>query len=927
MSKDLYVIDGHSQIYAAYYAPTGGAFTAPSGEPTKATFIFITMLLKLLKERRPTHWVMAMDSPEPCFRHRLSPAYKANRPPMPEDLIRQIQRIEQVLQALRIPLIRLPGYEADDVIGALARLAGRRGYHCFLCSKDKDLEQLLSERVSLYDPRSGELLDPPGLLEKKGLRPDQVIDVLTLEGDTSDNVPGVPDVGPKTALQWIQKYGTLDGVLAHRDEIGGKRGENLRACLEQLELSRQLVTIDCRAPIEPDWQAMRVQPFDRPALEHIFGQLGFKRLLEQLAEVAALVGEDRSGAAETPAAGPPGELPFAAEPPPKTPATAASGARAPADHRLVDTPQAFEKFHRELSRQRAFAVDTETTSLNAVAAELVGLSFCWQAGVAYYLPLQAPLGQRRLDRAATLERLRPILTDPQVAKVGQNIKYDSVILRRAGIELAGVAFDTMVASYVLHPERSRHNLDSLALDFLGHDTIKLESLLGRGKGQLTFDQVDTPLAADYSAEDAEVTWRLYELFSRRFTDDDRRRLFQNVEMPLVEVLAELEYNGVALDVPVLKKLETQLGARLDELVGEIHRAAGCPFNVDSPKQLAEVLFDKLHLTPLKKTKSGRSTDQEVLESLAWRHPAPRLMLEYRQLSKLKGTYVGKLPAMICPATGRLHASFNQTITATGRLSSSDPNLQNIPVRSALGQEIRRAFVAGLPGHVLLAADYSQIELRLLAHLSGDAGLREAFAAAQDIHRFVAAQVFGVRLDQVTAEQRRKAKAVNFGIIYGQTPYGLSRAIGASVDDAKRFIDDYFTRYPKIVRFINETIAAAARQGYVTTLLGRRRPLPDLQSSNRAARQLAERMAVNTVVQGAAADMIKVAMVRLFRRLRRENLPLKMILQVHDELVFEVPRKAARDLAEIVRHEMADALPLDVPVTVDVGAGPNWLECK
>jgi len=903
MAKKLYIIDGHAQIYAAFYAPMQQALTAPNGEPTKAVFIFTAMLHKLLKEQKPDMLVMAMDSAGPTFRHEMYPEYKANRPAMPEELVGQIRRIEEILQAMQIPILRKDGFEADDIIGTLAEIAAKQEYEVYICSRDKDMEQLINEQVFMFDPKNGAVTDAEGLYANKGIHPEQVIDVLALMGDTSDNIPGVADVGPKTARQWIQKYGSLEGLLEHQDEIKGKRGVNLRAGLEQLKQSRELLTIDREVPLDFDWKEFELKPFEREKLEEVFGQLGFRKLLNQLNEISP------KATGTTPEKNP-------------TKTTAIE-----ANYQLVDTPEDFNEFLAELKKVKSFAVDTETTGTNPVAAELVGLSFSWQEGTGYYLPVKAPLGQQHLERTETLGRLKPILEDPKIAKTGQNIKYDMVILRRAGIDLAGVDFDTMVASYVLNSARTQHNMDSLAWDYLGHETIKLQSLIGKGKNQLTFDMVDTQTAADYAAEDADITWRLRQFLENQFTDDERRQLFCQVEMPLVEVLAELEFNGVALDVPWLKKLSTKLSRRCEELIEEIHKEAGTVFNVDSPKQLGQVLFEQIGLKVVKKTKTGPSTDQEVLETLSWQHPVPRLMLEYRTLSKLKNTYVDKLPSMICADTSRIHASFNQSITATGRLSSSDPNLQNIPIRTELGQEIRRAFVPDKKEDVILAADYSQIELRLLAHFSRDEGLLQAFESGQDIHRFVAAQVFGVELDEVDTAQRGKAKAVNFGIIYGQTPFGLSRSIGIPVEEARRFIDDYFERYPRIQEFIKQVIAQARQDGYVKTILGRRRLLPEINSQTASRRKLAERMAVNTVVQGSAADLIKVAMINLHQRIKSENLNLKMILQVHDELVFEVPREKTEPYGQIVRHEMASAIKLDVPIIVDVNSGNNWLEAK
>ena len=911
MAKTLYLIDGHAQIYAAFYAPIAASLTAADGEPTKATYIFTTMIFNLLKERQPDMLAVAMDAPGPTFRHELFDQYKAQRPPMPDDLPPQIDRIEEILTALRVPVLRVGGFEADDILGTVARQGARKGYHVYICSKDKDLEQLLSDQVSMYDPRSDAVLDVAALKENKGISPDQVVDVLALAGDPSDNIPGVPDVGPKTALQWIEKYHNLDQLIEHRDEIKGKRGANLRANLDQLHLSRQLATIDCQMPLEIDWSEFALKSFDRNALEDIFDRLDFHRLLAQLDALdPALAGSRRPDktTAEEPAS------------------AAGTQSETSATYELIDTQEAFDEFLAQLSKQKFFALDTETTGLNPVAADLVGLSFAWRAGRAYYLPVRAPMGQKCLDRKRTLTKLKKVLSDPKIKKTGQNIKYDMVVLRKAGIEVEGVAFDTMVASYVLNSAR-RHNLDSLAFDYLGHETIKLESLIGKGRNQLTFDMVDTAIAADYAAEDAEVTWRLTEYFEKRLVEPQLRRLYEEVEVPLVQVLSELEYQGVALDVPWLKRMSTQISVRQDELVEKIYAEAGGPFNIDSPAQLAQVLFGRLGLESVKSTKTGRSTDQEVLEALSWQHPIAALMLEYRQLSKLKNTYVDKLPAMICPATGRVHASFNQTVTATGRLSSSNPNLQNIPIRTDLGRQIRKAFVAQDTGGVILAADYSQIELRLLAHFSGDEALGAAFAAGEDIHQFVAAQVYGVAVDKVDSNQRRNAKAVNFGLIYGQSAYGLSRGTGMGMEEARQFIDDYFGRYPGIRKFIDGVISQARKDGYVRTILGRRRVIEGLRGGSGAGRKAAERMAVNTVVQGSAADLIKVAMINIYRRVKEEKLDLKMILQVHDELVFELPERKVKQYSELVQEEMAGAIELKVPVTVDVGWGSNWLECK
>lgn len=924
MAKTLYIIDGHALIYAAFYAPIGGNLTTLDGEPTKATLIFTTMLLKVLRERQPDMLAVTMDSPGPTFRHEMYDQYKANRPPMPEDLRPQIDRITQIIQAMRIPVLRVSGYEADDIIGTLAREASCKEYDVLICSKDKDMEQLLDDHVAMYDIKSGNVTDVQALFEKKGIKPGQVIDILALQGDTSDNIPGVPDVGPKTALQWIQKYDSLDGLLENKDQIKGKRGDNLRANIEQLQLSRQLATINRQSPVEIDWLELNVKPFDHIALKALFEELGFRKLVKQLDEIAQVATpEPTFTLTSVPTSTPTSAVRHTTtdEPPIQ------QQSQAKAEYQLIDTPELFTTFLAELSEQSIFAIDTETTGINPVAAELVGLSFAWQANRAFYLPVKAPLGLKCLDWREIREKLMGILVNPDIKKIGQNIKYDVIILERAGVELQGIAFDTMVASYVLAPGRIHHSLDSMAMDYLGHETIKLETIIGKGKKQLTFDQAHTQIAADYAAEDADITWQLYEFLSPRFTDERLTKLFNDVEMPLLQVLARMENNGVSLDIHWLKKMSSQISRRLEKLTEDIHKEAGCEFNIDSPKQLATVLFIKIGLTPVKKTKSGASTDQEVLQSLAGQHPVPSLMLEYRKLSKLKNTYIDKLPAMICNATNRVHASFNQTTTATGRLSSSNPNMQNIPIRSELGQEIRKAFVPGDKGNVILAADYSQIELRFLAHFCQDEGLLEAFRSGQDIHRFVASQVYDITVDEVNAKQRSKAKAVNFGLIYGQTAYGLSKSINMTVAEAQEFIDDYFARYPAIKTFIQSVISQAKKDSSVCTILGKRRPIIDLNSRNVSRRRLAERMAVNTVVQGSAADMIKLAMINLDRLIRKELSDMKMLLQVHDELVFELPAERVEEYSGVIRKEMTGAMELRVPITVDIGYGCNWLECK
>ena len=918
----LFIIDGHAQIYSAYYAPMR-PLNAPSGEPTKAVYVFTTALLGLLEREKPDMLVVAMDSKTPGFRTTIYPEYKAHRPPMPEDMPGQIVRIEQILEAMRIPMLRVDGYEADDVMGTLAVAAEKRGVEVYICSKDKDMLQLLGPSVFAYDIKTGKKTDPDTLLAETGLRPEQFVDVLALQGDTADNVPGVPDVGPKTAMDWIKKYGSLDALLAHADEIKGKRGDNLRANKDKIELSRELVTLHCDAPVEFDQSLFRVCEPDKQRLAAVFSELGFTRLLSQMG-----LKTDGSNASPSHAGQPPvarkgqGSLfEDGQEPPSVRPANKT--------YHLVDTPEKLDAFVNELKKQKQFAFDTETTHINAMRAELAGLSFSWQAHTGWYLPVRAPLGQNRLEPADVKKALGPILADAKRYKIAQNLKYDWLVLENAGMPVAvceGGVFDTMVASYCLSPDRGSHSMDAMSRDYLGYEPIAITSLIGKGKNQRTFDQADTQAACDYAAEDADVTWQLYMYLSRRLDAQPAlKKLFETVEMPLVEVLARMEANGVSLDTALLRRMSNEISDTIGELTDNIFQLAGVSFNIDSPRQLGEILFDRLGLESVKSGKTQRSTDVGVLEQLADRHEIVPLILQYRQLVKLKNTYIDKLGQLINPRTGRVHASFNQTVTATGRLSSSDPNLQNIPVRTALGRRIRAAFVPADKDGCILSADYSQIELRLLAHFSGDAALLKAFAEDRDIHSFVASQIYGVPLEEVTPQMRSKSKAVNFGIIYGQGPFGLARSVGISQQEARQFINDYFARYKSIRAFMDQLISKTQKQGYAETILGRRRPITGLNSRNHHVRSQAERLAVNTVIQGSAADLIKAAMVNIHRRIKKTEPEVKMILQIHDELVFELPQAQAERHAAWIKEEMTDAMPLRAPLKVDIAIGPTWME--
>ena len=900
--KTFYLIDGHAQIFRAYYAPFGAQLNAPDGEPTKATYIFSQMMLGILERQQPDYLAVALDYGDSSTeRKEFYPEYKANRDAAPEDFGPQVRRIEELLGIMSIPTFKVKGQEADDIIATIGRLLEEEEIELRIVSKDKDLHQLLTHKVKMWDPQKDFITNPENLLEDKGYTPEQAVEIQTLTGDSTDNIPGVPGIGPKKAVDLIKKYGSVEGVREHVDELTPKMSENVANQGDLFDLTRRLVTLNREVDFEFNLDACETGRVTLPELKPVFEELGFRRLLARL---------DGPGAEPAPAE---------EEPVRKS----ASG-----DYRLVATGKELEEFLAELKKTDFFAIDTETTSVHAVDCELVGLSFSWEQGKGWYLALRSNKGET-LDPDTTLEALRPILEDPAIGKCGQNIKYDLIVLRQAGIELQGIAFDTMIASYLLAPERRTQAMDALARDLLSLQTIPISDLIGKGKKQVTMLEVELDKVAEYAGEDADITWRLYELLAPKLETEGLRKLFDELEMPLLSVLADMENEGVALDLDKLEQTRVSLAAKVEELKGEIHSGAGREFNIDSPKQLSEILFDEMNLRVVKKTKTGRSTDASVLETLAAEtaHPLPGLILKYRAVNKLLGTYVAPLPELISEKTGRVHASFHQAVAATGRLSSSDPNLQNIPVRTEQGRQIRAAFVPGGPGRALITADYSQIELRVLAHLSKDKGLKEAFDSDQDIHTFVAAQIEGVEQDQVTREQRSRAKAVNFGIIYGQGAFGLARGLGISRAEAAKFIDEYKERYPGIPEFMEACVKEAEENGYVSTMLGRRRPISEIHSNNRNLRALGERLAINTVVQGSAADMIKQAMVNLHERISREELDMQLLIQVHDELVLDAPEDRVEDYSEIVRAEMAGAIELDVPVKVDVAWGKNWLESK
>lgn len=906
MAKTFYVIDGHYQVFRAYYAPFGD-LSSPSGEPTRATYVFTRMLLKLIWQAKPDYLAIAMDSGrENLRRTQLYPEYKATRAEPPEDLRPQIQRIIQIIQAMRVPLLQKTGVEADDIMATIARRLAGSGVRIVLVSRDKDLEQLLGEHVVLYDPTKDEIIDAARLEQVKGYPPEKATEVQALCGDSTDNVPGIPGVGPKTAARLIGRYGSAEAVLEHADELTGKLAENVRKHAENVLLARKLVTLDGDVDMDIQLSEFSLRDVRVAAARPIFVELGFSRILDQLDSPA-------TGQADRAVAEP-------------APAPAGRTTTKDFDYRCVDTPELLEELMAELKGVSRLAVDTETTSTQPMWAELVGISLSSRCGHGCYLPLGVPLGGKALDAQLVRKKLAGMLADPGIEKIGHNLKYDMIVLANFGLPLAGPMFDTMLAAYVLEADRGSFKLDSLAAEMLDHDCTPIQDLIGRGKDQRKMNEVPVEQVAVYAAEDADVALRLSDMLRPRLAEQGLSELFETIEMALVPVLTSMERDGVRVDPEDLNRQKPKLAARADELRERIIQAAGVQFNPDSPKQLGEVLFQRLGLPVLRRTKTGPSTNSSVLTELAVHHEVPALVLDYRRVSKLLSTYLKGLGQCIHPRTGRVHTSFHQTGTATGRLSSSDPNLQNIPVRTDMGRQIRAAFVAE-KGNVLLSADYSQVELRILAHLCEDETLTSAFHADRDIHRIVAAEVFGVKGEDVTPDQRGRAKTVNFGIIYGQTAYGLSQTLRIGRGEAQEIIDSHRARFPKIGQFLQACAQRAKDDGYVETLAGRRRRIAGFDSANPQRRALAERLAINSVVQGSAADLIKIAMIHIHRRLAEEKRPARMLLQIHDELLFETPRDAAEADGLIVVEEMTKAMQLSVPLKVDLGVGPNWRDAK
>lgn len=897
-AKPLVLVDGSSYLFRAFHALP--PLTNSKGEPTGALVGVVNMLRKLVADYQPERIAVVFDASGKTFRDEIYPDYKANRPPMPDELRAQIAPLHETVRALGLPLIMVAGVEADDVIGTLAAQASRLGLQTLISTGDKDLAQLVDPQVTLVNTMTDTLMDRQGVVEKFGVPPERIVDYLSLVGDSVDNIPGVDKCGPKTAVKWLQTYGDLAGVTAHAGEVAGKVGDNLRAALEWLPRSRDLATIRCDLELDMTLEDLRPRSPDLSRLREIYSRIESTRLL------ASLGAEATTKAPVTPQAQGPDQIRKGYE--------------------CLLTPDQLDAWVQRLEQAELFAIDTETQGLDYMQAGLVGLSFAVAPGQAAYLPLaHSYLGVPiQLDPASVWSRLAPLLADPQRAKVGQNLKFDLSILARHGVDLQGIAYDTMLESYVLDSTATRHDMDSLAAKYLDWQTIKFEQVAGKGAAQIGFDQVRLEEATAYAAEDADVTLRLHQcLWPKLAQEAALERLFRDIEMPLVPVLSRMERNGVRIDAAMLAEQSREMAERLAELELQAQAVAGRPFNLGSPKQIGEILFDIQGLPVLERTPTGApSTAESVLQELSDSYELPRLILEHRGLSKLKSTYTDKLPQQISPVSGRVHTSYHQAVAATGRLSSSDPNLQNIPVRTEEGRRIRQAFIAS-PGYRLLAADYSQIELRIMAHLSEDEGLIRAFAAGQDIHRATAGEVFGIPPEAVTPDQRRSAKAINFGLIYGMSAFGLAKQLGIVQKAAQAYVDLYFQRYPGVRAFMDRIRTTAREQGYVETLFGRRLYLPEISARNPQRRAAAERTAINAPMQGTASDIIKIAMITLDRWIRESGADVRMIMQVHDELVFEVAEVEVEPSLIAIRERMQAAATLRVPLVVDVGLGDNW----
>jgi len=882
----VFLIDGSSYVYRAFFAIAH--LSNSKGFPTNAIYGFTNMLLKILREKGAEYAAIAFDAPGPTFRHEVFGEYKANRPSMPEDLRVQVPHIKEVVSALRVPVLEKEGYEADDLIATLARRLERGGIETVVVSGDKDLMQLISSLITMYDPMKDKTFQVPDVKERFGVPPDKVVEVMGLMGDTSDNIPGVPGIGPKTASQLIDEFGSIENLLKNVEKVkSGKVRSSLERYAEQARLSRELATLDSEAPLDWGVEALKLGEPDRKNLQAIFKEMEFAKLLRDF----SLQTDHRDD-----------------------------------DYRLITGRGEFDDLVQNLKKAGTFALDLESTSIEPMRAEIVGLSFSFEPHRAFYLPVghAYPGAPEQLSREGVLRTLRPLLEDPGMKKYGQNIKYDYILLANSGIRLQGIAGDDMIASYLLNPSKHRHSLEELSREYLDRQIITYSDVAGSGAKAIPFSQVEVGKACRYSGEDADLTLQLAQLLMPKIEADGFAELFHEVELPLIEVLAAMEMNGVRLDVPLLEVMSREFEIKMDKISEEIFDLAGESFNINSPQQLGKILFERLKLPGGKRTKTGYSTDVEVLNELSKDFPLPAKVLEYRSLSKLKSTYVDALPQLVNPKTGRIHTSFNQTVTATGRLSSSDPNLQNIPIRSPEGRRIREAFMPE-EGSRILSADYSQVELRILAHLSRDPFLVDTFQKDQDVHAATAGEIFHVSPDRVNPEMRRLAKVINFGIIYGMSAFGLAKELGIQPAVAQAYIANYFQKYHGVRDYIDSSLEAAREKGYVTTLMNRRRYLPDIKSPNRSVRQFAERIAINAPIQGTAADLIKVAMIRIHRRLIQEKRETKLTLQIHDELVFEVPEGELEGVRAMVKEEMEGVMKLVIPLKVEVGVGKNWAE--
>lgn len=931
MEKKLFLLDGMALIYRAYFALSKVPRLTSYGLNTGAIMGFTNTLLELLKNQKPSHIAVVFDTEAPTNRHLEFAAYKAQREAMPEDLARAIPYIFRLIEGFNIPIITKDGYEADDIIGTLAKKAEKEGFTVYCMTPDKDFGQLVSDQIFIYKParmgNGAEVLGVPEILEKWEITDvSQVIDILGLWGDAVDNIPGIPGIGEKTAKKLVQQYGSIENLIAHSHELKGKQRENVENFADQGMISKKLATILLDVPVELEEKLLAIEEPDREQLEPLFAELEFRTLGKRV------FGDDYN-VVESAAKNPSGQMDLfatAAEP-------AVTSAIAPIEpvvaglniqntlheYVLLDTVEAQAQFARQLAQQPKFCFDTETTSVNALSADIVGISFSFEKGKAYYVPTPADYSAAK----AVVDIFKPVFENPAIEKVGQNLKYDILLLSRYDVRVQGPLFDTMIAHYLIDPD-TRHNMDILAENYLGYTPLPISDLIGpRGKKQANMRDVEVEKVVEYAGEDADITWQLHEALRPLLEETHTLRLAEEVEFPLIYVLAEVEKNGVKIDVNTLKAFSLSLEDDIKRLEQTIYEKAGVQFNIASPKQLGEVLFDKLHLDPkAKKTKTGQyKTGEDILLALAHKSDIVQDILDFRQLQKLRSTYVDALPGLIHPETGLIHTSYNQAVAATGRLSSTNPNLQNIPIRTEKGREVRKAFIPRAAGNVLVSADYSQIELRLMASLSKDKNMLNAFDAGHDIHRATAARVYGVPLEEVSTDQRRNAKAVNFGIIYGQSAFGLSQSLAIPRKEAAAIIEQYFSQYTGIQEYMRQAIEFAKEHGYVETILKRRRYLRDINSANMTVRGFAERNAINAPIQGSAADLIKIAMIQIQRDIADKGLTGKMIMQVHDELVFDVPKEEVEQLSAIVRERMKSAIELQVPIEVEVGVGSNWLE--